>query len=202
MVLAEGGYGIGKMEAISRLLIREHTPLTVIPVCGKNEALHRRLLALRPTEEVTFRPYGFTEQILELEAAADVFCGKSGNILAEITFFGNPSIVTNCTSLIERQIADHYIRRVGSAMKELSPQKTVERIRRFAREPELLEPYRQAARASRARFGAETAADLLWERIAERFPELRNTEDRAGSAPPDPGQESAHAAGSYGTETK
>ena len=174
VLLAEGGYGIGKMEAITRRLVREHLPLTVVPVCGTNEALYRRLQALEPAAEVTFRPFGFTERMPELEAAADVFCGKSSNTVAEVAFFGNPSVVTNCTSLIERQVADHYIRRVGCALKQLSPKKTVALIRRFAGDPTLLEPYRRAAGSIRDQFGAEAAADALWEMLTARFPALRD----------------------------
>ncbi|MBQ7170970.1 MAG: hypothetical protein IJR89_01690 [Clostridia bacterium] len=172
VLLVEGGYGIGKMEAICKLLAKEHLPLTVIPVCGKNKALYRRFLALKTAQEITFRPYGFTEDMFRLEAAADLFCGKSGNILAEATFFGNPSIVTNCTSLIERHIAGHYIRTVGCAMKEFSPRKTVGMIKAFAKDPALLAPYREAANAYRGHFGSERAADELWEKIVSTFPGL------------------------------
>ncbi len=172
VILAEGGYGIGKIKRISELLIKEHLPLTVIPVCGKNEKLYNYFLSLEPTKEVTFRPYNFTERILELEAASDIFCGKSGNILAEATFFGMPSIVTSCATFIEHNIADHYINTVGCAMKELSPEKTVKMIKEFAKDETLLEPYRKEAAAYHAHFGAEKAADVMWEKITEVFPEL------------------------------
>lgn len=170
VVLAEGGYGIGRMEAICRLLVKEHIPLTVIPMCGKNARLFDRLKALEPSPEVTFRPYGFTERILELEAASDLFCGKSGNIIAEATFFGLPSIITNYSTLIEQRIGEHYMRTVGCAVRQFSPRKTVEMIERFARDGAALEPYRKAARDCRGAFGAEAAADAIWEKIAEAFP--------------------------------
>ena len=173
VVLAEGGYGIGKMKRICELLVKERFPLTVIPVCGKNEELFEYLKTLKSTDEVTFRPYGYTEKILELEAASDLFCGKSGNILAEPTFFGVPSVVTHFANSIEKYIADHYINTVGCAIKEFSPEKTVELIRSFAGDGSLLEPYRRAARDYHEHFGAEKAADAVWEKITEKFPELR-----------------------------
>lgn len=179
VLLVEGGYGIGKTEAICKLLAKERFPLTVIPVCGRNEALYRRLCALETTEEITLRPYAFTDDMFRLEAAADLFCGKSGNILAEATFFGNPSIVTNCSNMTEQNIADHYIRTVGCAMKEFSPRKTVELIKTFAGDPAALLPYREAAGAYRGHFGSEQAADELWNKIAETFPELCRTEAAA-----------------------
>ena len=172
VVLAEGGYGIGKMGKICEMLIKERFPLTVIPVCGKNEELYEKLSSLKSTEEVTFMPYAFTEKILELTAASDVFCGKSGNMLAEATFFGSPSIVTHFANFIEKNIADHYINTVGCAIKEFSPERVVKLIKRFSSDDSALEPYRKAALDYHENFGSERAADVLWNRIVKSFPEL------------------------------
>ncbi|MBQ7173512.1 MAG: hypothetical protein IJR88_05295 [Clostridia bacterium] len=173
VVLVEGGYGIGKITAITKLLIKEHRPLTVISICGKNEKLYRQFRELTPTDEVTFLPKQFAENILELEAASDLFCGKSGNMVAEATFFGVPSIITNCTTTIEHNIADHYINTVGCAIKEFSPKKVVRFIERFSDDPAILEPYRKAAENYHPHFGSEQAADVLWEKLQKTFPELR-----------------------------
>ena len=173
VILVEGGYGIGKITAISELLIKEHLPLTVIPVCGKNEKLYNTLKSLTPTKEVTFLPQMFLENILEYEAASDIFCGKSGNMLGEMTFFGVPSMVTNCTTTIERNIAYDYIHTAGSAFKQLSPKKAVRMIKDFVKDPSLLEPYRKAALDYHEHFGSEQAADEMWKKMQERFPQLR-----------------------------
>lgn len=171
VVLAEGGYGIGKLEEMSRLLIKEHTPMTVLAMCGTNEKLYQELSALESTDEVTFRPYPFTEKILEIEAAADIFCGKSGNILAEPTFFGVPSMVTHYANSIEQNIAEHYIQTVGCAIKEFSSENAVRMLKRFAAHPEELAPYRDAALAYHEHFGTDQAADIIWSEIVKRFPD-------------------------------
>ena len=173
VILAEGGYGIGKIESMCRLFAKSHTPLTVIAMCGTNEDLKKRLEALKTTEEVTVKPYGFTDKILSLEAASDVFCGKSGNILAEATFFGVPTIVTHFANSIERNIADHYINTVGCCIKEFSPKKAVRMVENFALDPSLIEPYREAALSYHENFGAEKAAEVLWDKITEVYPELK-----------------------------
>lgn len=172
VLFAEGGYGIGKTKAICKRLFKEHIPLTVIAVCGKNKKLYKYLSSLETPEEIVFKPCGFTEDILKFEAAADLFCGKSGNILAEATFFGDPTVVTKHATLIEEKIADHYVDTVGCAMREFSPKKTAELIKKFSADPALLEPYRRAALAWHENFGAEQAADELWKAIVRRFPEL------------------------------
>ena len=172
VLFAEGGYGIGKMAKITELLIKRHIPLTVITVCGTNVKLYNKLKNLKSTDEVTYLPLGFADNMLQLQAASDVFCGKSGNILAESTFFGNLSIVTHFANMIERNIADHYINTVGCAIKEFSPKKTADLICEFAHDESRLDPYREAANAYHEYFGAEKAADTLWEFIKEKFPEL------------------------------
>lgn len=172
VLLAEGGYGIGKMAAICRRLAGENIPLTLIPVCGKNEKLYRQLCALSTGEGVTLRPYAFADNMFELHAASDLFCGKSGNMLAESTFFGNPSVVTNCSNHIERHIADHYIHSVGCTVKQLSAKKTAEMIRTFVGDPSLLDPLRRAALDYHSHFGSEQAADELWQAILRIRPDL------------------------------
>lgn len=172
VLLAEGGYGIGKMAKVTELLIKKHVPMTVIPVCGTNKKLFERMKALKSSDEVTYIPTAFADNMLELQAASDIFCGKSGNILAESTFFGNPSVVTHYANMIEHNIADHYINTVGCTIKEFSPQKTADLMCSFAKDKSLIEPYVRAAKAYHANFGAEKAADTLWEFIKKNYPEV------------------------------
>ena len=176
VLLAEGGYGIGKIAKVTEYLIKKHIPVTVIPVCGTNEKLYEKLKEYKSTDEVTYIPTGFADNMLELQAASDIFCGKSGNILAESTFFGNLSIVTHYANMIERNIADHYINTVGCTIKEFSAKKTAELICAFAEDRSLLEPYRKAALAYHKQFGADKAADTLWEFITAQYPQLEKNE--------------------------
>lgn len=172
VVLAEGGYGIGRMKAICEELITLHIPMTVVPVCGKNQELFNYFKSLETTSEVTFMPFSFTTRILELEAAADLFCGKSGNIIAEPTFFGVPSIITNYATLIEKYIGEHYIKEVKCAIKEFNAHKVVKKIISFINNPELLEPLRQNAVNYHCHFGAEATADIIWQQIIKKYPHL------------------------------
>ena len=111
--------------------------------------------------------------MLELHAASDVFCGKSGNMLAEATFFGNPSVVTHFANQIERNIADHYFNVVGCALKRFNAEEAVDLVKTFAKDDGAIAPYRSAALAYHGHFGSEEAADVVWEKIVERFPSLK-----------------------------
>lgn len=175
VVLAEGGYGRGAMKKIVTRLLKEHVPVTVIPVCGKNEELYEYFKGLKPTEEITFLPQGFINNIFEYMVASDLFCGKAGNMIAEPTFFGVPSIITGTSTSIETNIGDYYINYVHCAMKEFNPSKVVKMIKKFVKDPSILVPYVKAAKDHHSSYGAEATADLLWEEIVVRFPEVLDT---------------------------
>lgn len=165
VVLAEGGYGIGRMQAVCEMLLQTDLPITVVPVCGKNEKLFEHFKTLKPkSEKMTFHPIGFNTRMLETIAAADLFVGKSGtSSIAEPTFFGVPSIVSGCTNDLETKICNHFSKVVGSAMKITNARKIVDAIAQFANNPSLLAPYIENAKADRPNYGAEAAADFLWE---------------------------------------
>ncbi len=172
ILLAEGGYGIGKMAKITEQLVSLHLPLTVMPICGTNQKLFEHFKTLKCAPEVAFRPYAFADHIFDLEAASDIFCGKSGNMIAELTFFGCPSIVTHCANHIEENIADHYINTVGCAVKETNVKKIIQMILSCAEDRTKLEPFRKAALDYHDHFGSDKGADVIWEAICQRFPEL------------------------------
>lgn len=173
VVLAEGGNGIGNMERICEIILKRNLPVTLVPVCGKNKALYEKFLRYKPSGETDFRPAGLVENMFELLAAADVFCGKSGaNMCAEVCYSGLPHIITRYASNIERHNGEYYIGNVGNALKIFSPEKVADKIEEFIACPALLAPYREAALARRADYGAEKCARLIFGLLCGKFPEL------------------------------
>lgn len=175
IVLAEGGYGIGKMSEICKIVIERGLPVTLIPVCGKNEELYKELLTWQTNGKTDFRPMGLINNMFEVLSAADLFCGKSGaNMLAEPCFFGIPQIVTKNATNIERQICKYYVDIVGSALKIFEPEKVADKIEEFLESPEKLEPFRQAALAQKKNYGAEECAKIIFGLLCTRFPDLKD----------------------------
>ena len=173
VVLAEGGYGIGKSGQISRLTVARDLPVTLVVACGKNEKLLAELSRLNCGKNCELRPIGYTERMNEYIAAADLFCGKSGaNTLSEATFAGVPQIITNYASGVEKLNGEYYVDGIKTAMKIFKPKKVVDAIERFIDNPTELEPYRAAAEAQRQNYGAEQCARLIFELLCARFPEL------------------------------
>ena len=110
VLLVDGAYGEGKMRKTIYELMQLTKPLTMIAVCGKNDKLKHELDQLELPKHITLKTYGFTDQILKLTHASDVFIGKAGaSNLAEATYFDVPSIITLCVSPIEKWIKTYHV---------------------------------------------------------------------------------------------
>ncbi len=173
VLLADGGYGVGRMHDMCEEIIRRDLPINLITVCGKNEQLYNHLSQKRTKGRLIFRPFGMVDNIMEVIAACDLSCGKSGaSLMAEPCFFGVPQLITHYATNIEKWIGKYYIEWVGSAIKEFDVMKAVDLIEDFAAHPEKLEPYRQAALAQRANYGAEKSARYIFGLLCTKFPQL------------------------------
>ena len=175
VVLAEGGNGIGKMTQICKIVLERDLPVTLVPVCANNEELYNKFKTYQSKGKTHFYPVGLAENMFELLAAADLFCGKSGaNMSAEVCFFGLPHIITKYATNIERHNGEYYIDYVGNAMKIFSPEKAVDKIEEFIKHPERMQPYKNAADARHGDYGAEKSARLIFELLCMKFPELKD----------------------------
>lgn len=169
VLMTEGGYGNGKMDIIAKKLLEKDLPITIIAICGKNPAKFEKVNVLKSKGKTTFICKGFEPKILEYMKASDLFCGKSGNMIAEPTFFGIPSIVSGISTFIEHDICKYYSKYVGCAIRELNPNKVCKLIEEYSTHPEKLEKYRQAAIKHHKNIGAEQTADFIFEKICEKY---------------------------------
>ena len=175
VLLADGGYGLGKIKPMVEEILKRDLPINVIAVCGKNEALYNDLCKLKSKGNTVFKPMGLVDNMLEVIASADISCGKSGaSLMAEPCFFGVPQIITHYANDIERWIGKYYIEDVGSAIKEFDSIAAVDLVEKFSKEPELLIPYQQAALTQHDNYGAEKCARYIFGLLCTRFPELKD----------------------------
>ncbi len=169
VALSDGGYGLARLEATVESLLRAKQRMTVIALCGTNKELYLRLIERekRCPENIRLIAVDFTDKMPEYLACADVYAGKSGaNSIAEPTALGVPVIVTKCITYIEKGIMRYYVKHLRGALYIPSARKAAKQICRFADDPSLLTPYRQALlSASCGSYDAEASADLLWDRL-------------------------------------
>ncbi|MGN1373536.1 MAG: glycosyltransferase [Candidatus Coproplasma sp.] len=175
VLVADGGYGIGKCKETCEELLKRDLPINLIVVCGRNEEMYNYLSGLKSKGRTVFKTFGLADNMLEIIASSDVICGKSGaSLMAEPCFFGVPQIITHYANEIEKRIGEYYIDEVGSAIKQFNVANACNLIEEFAQNPERIAPYREAALKQKANFGAEKSARYIFGLLCKKFPELKD----------------------------
>jgi processive 1,2-diacylglycerol beta-glucosyltransferase len=80
-----GGFGVGPIERIYRNLLSVQMPLEVVVVAGRNEKVRQQLAAVPCPPQHRTKVLGFTDQIDELMAVADLVVSKPGGLTTSET---------------------------------------------------------------------------------------------------------------------
>lgn len=80
VLAVSGGFGMKGIAGTVREIAALGGPLQLVAVCGRNAEALEEVRAFRPPRGVTVVPYGFTDRMNELMAAADVAVTKSGGL--------------------------------------------------------------------------------------------------------------------------
>jgi UDP-N-acetylglucosamine:LPS N-acetylglucosamine transferase len=164
VVLLDGGYGMARIEKTIKYLLKTRSDITVISLCGTNDALKKRLDTFKTSESVKLLAISYCEDIFEYIALADLFCGKSGaNSLAEAAYFGVPIMITKCITYIEKHNKNYYTRKIKGALYVPSAYLAAKKILRFASDRSLLEPYRKNISKLYGISGEEIVADIIYD---------------------------------------
>lgn len=75
-----GGFGVGPVAELYRAVLSIETPLQVVVVAGRNEALKLQLEMIEPPQRHLAKVLGFTDQMDEWMAAADLVLTKPGGL--------------------------------------------------------------------------------------------------------------------------
>jgi processive 1,2-diacylglycerol beta-glucosyltransferase len=84
ILVSAGGFGVGPVEALIHMLLELQHPAQLVVICGRSEALKRRLdelaTARPPHLSPTLHVVGYTAEMDEYMAAADLLVGKPGGL--------------------------------------------------------------------------------------------------------------------------
>lgn len=173
ILLSDGAYGQKKVKEYTEYLISLDKPITVVSVCGKNEELLEYFKTLKVSDKVTFVPLGFISNMLEYNNASDLFVGKAGaNALVESFYFGVPAIVSAYGNTLEYYIAKYYITKLGCGVLALNLKKFKKEINKILSDQSVLNTYKENTKVLQDNTGAEKAADILFESLKKKFPNL------------------------------
>lgn len=80
VLLLSGGYGVGPIFNLLKLINNVSMPVSVIVVCGHNADLYKKVMGYKKDGRPNIINLGFVNNIDELMSAADIYVGKAGGI--------------------------------------------------------------------------------------------------------------------------
>ena len=167
ILVAAGGFGVGPVEhLVGNLLQLTHRAQAVV-VCGRSEDLKRRvdkMAAQLPADgNVALNVIGFTTEMHELMAAADVLVGKPGGLTtSEALARGLAFVIVNPIPGQEERNADHLLEQ-GAAIRCNNLPVLAWKIDRLLNDPARLARMQENARRLARPHAARDIADMLLE---------------------------------------
>ena len=162
-----GGFGVGPVEELVASLWRSVRKAQLTIITGKNEDLRKRLTPLAAQAPLPTRVLGFSREIHEWMAIADVAISKPGDLTtAEALARGLPLVVVNPIPGQETQNAT-MLYEEGAAISGENPLTIGARVARLLASPPRLAALRRAARQLGRPQAALEIADELFA-LAER----------------------------------
>lgn len=167
VLTSAGGFGVGRVDELMTSLLKLRHPAQVVAVCGRNEELKTRLARLAgglPADAlVTLKVIGYTTEMDELMAAADLIVGKPGGLTtSEAMARGLPFVVVSPIPGQEERNADHLLEE-GAAVRCNNLPVLAYKIDRLLDDPGRL----ASLRAGALRLGRPRAALDIVARVAE-----------------------------------
>jgi 1,2-diacylglycerol 3-beta-galactosyltransferase len=167
VVVTGGAEGSGGLYRRTATILRRVEDVDVAVICGRNQALRRRLtrLAARAGGRLTVR--GFVDNMADWLRCADIMVGKAGpGTIAEAACCGAPMLLTSYVPGQEEGNAD-FVVAAGAGRYTPRPRDLARQIRKLHASPAALAQMRSAS-ARLGRPGAATdIADLLASMVAE-----------------------------------
>ena len=121
ILISAGGFGVGKIETLITPLLRMHHPAQIVAICGHNEELKARLehlaAGLAPRSRVALKIVGYTTEMDEYMAAADLVVGKPGGLTtSEALARGLVFVIVSPIPGQEERNSDHLLEE-GAAIR-------------------------------------------------------------------------------------
>jgi processive 1,2-diacylglycerol beta-glucosyltransferase len=141
-----GGFGVGPIEQIYRAVLDVAVPLEVVVITGKNEKAKTQLETVAAPARHRTKVMGFTTEIDELMAAADLVVSKPGGLTTSETLArGAAMVIVNPIPGQESRNSDFLLEN-GAAIKVNNVATLAYKVTALLREPERLARLKEAAR--------------------------------------------------------
>jgi processive 1,2-diacylglycerol beta-glucosyltransferase len=165
ILISAGGFGVGPVELLLTEVLQMKSPAQVVAIAGKSEELKTKLEKLARKSaagggsggNVKIFPIGFTKQMDDYMAAADILLSKPGGLTtSEAMARGLPMCVVNPIPGQEERNSDHLLE-AGVAIRCNNPPTLGWKLESLMRDPARLQSMRDKARA----FGKPRAGEVI-----------------------------------------
>ena len=141
-----GGFGVGPIVRLFEHVLQAQTPLEIVVVAGRNEAVRSQLDTVLVPRRHRATILGFTDQIDELMAVADIVVSKPGGLTTSETLArGAAMVIVNPIPGQESRNSDYLLER-GAAVKANNLATLSYKIDSLFDPPERLREMRERAR--------------------------------------------------------
>ncbi len=141
-----GGFGVGPIARIYGALLDVELPLEVVVIAGRNENAREQLAKVAPPPRHRTKVLGFTSDIDELMAAADLVVSKPGGLTTSETLArGAAMVIVNPIPGQESRNSDFLLEN-GAAIKVNNIATLAYKVTALLREPERLARVKESAR--------------------------------------------------------
>lgn len=149
VVVADGGYMLGRGPRFARALIKSGLPITLCVIAGHNKKRYKEFSEiaegkrrLKVADGMTLKVYEFEKEAYELYGAADLFLTKGGpNAVLDSIYMHTPVMIDYCPHLIESSTAKVYVGEFGCGETAFKKRKAVKRIKALMDDGSALEDY-------------------------------------------------------------
>jgi processive 1,2-diacylglycerol beta-glucosyltransferase len=146
VVQISGGFGVGPIEKIFRGILEIEVPIEIVVVTGRNETARQQLELVEVPPRHRVKILGFTDQIDELMAVADLVVSKPGGLTtSEILARGAAMAVVNPIPGQESRNSDFLLEN-GAAVKINNLATLAHKLGPLLAEPTALDRLKQNAR--------------------------------------------------------
>lgn len=146
MLLMGGGAGLGGLDEVAQQLLQQDERFKLVVLAGKNEKLLKSLNKVKERYPGRLFPQGFTQNVQELMACADLVITKPGGLTSsECLAMGLPMLVHEPIPGQEEHNAD-YLLEQGVALKAVDALGLRYRLQHLMDEPKALNAMRERAR--------------------------------------------------------
>lgn len=151
VVIADGGYMLGRGPKFAKALIKSGLPITLCVIAGNNKKRYDYFKAiedgkgkLKLPSGMTFKAYEFLYNAYELYGAADVFLTKGGpNAVLDSVYMHTPVMINYCPHVMEAGTVKVFIGEHGCGETVYRRRKAVKRIREFIKDKSALMQYEE-----------------------------------------------------------